>query len=139
MPRKKINNESSELTLDKLVPLYGQHNTEFNALKKMVADLNAKLKECIKKNKKSNTDIEIDGWKCSLTVTEEKVMNEDRLLEFAKKHNLDIIKTKEYVDADELERLIYAGKLSKKLIVEMDKCNDVKTKETLRCTKAMVE
>ena len=138
MARKK-SNESSSVTLTELIPLYGKQNTECNALKKTVAELNAKLKECIKNNKKSNTDIIIDGWKCSLTIEDKKVMNEERLLEFCKKHKLDCIKTKEYVDSDELEKLMYAGKLSQKVIVEMDKCNDIQTKETLRCIKVKGE
>lgn len=138
MARKKLN-ESSSVTLAELIPLYGKQNTECNALKKTVAELNTKLKECIKKNNQSNKDIVIDGWKCSLTIEDKKVMNEDRLLEFCKKHKLDCIKTKEYVDSDELEKLMYAGKLSQKVIVEMDKCNDIQTKETLRCTKVKGE
>lgn len=138
MARKKLN-ESSSVTLAELIPLYGKQNTECNALKKTVAELNTKLKECIKKNNQSNKDIVIDGWKCSLTIEDKKVMNEDRLLEFCKKHKLDCIKTKEYVDSDELEKLMYAGKLSQKVIVEMDKCNDVQPKETLRCTKVKGE
>ena len=132
MPRKKI---EKQLTLEELVPQYGEQNTQCNALKKVVADLNTKIKEVIHKSKQENKDIEINGWKCSLTVEDKKEMNEDRLLEFCKKHKLDCIKTKEYVDGDALEKLIYAGKISEKLIIEMDKCNDVKTKETLRCVK----
>jgi len=132
MPRKKI--EKAE-TLKELIPVYGEQNTQCNALKKVVADLNTKIKEAIHKAKQENKDIEIEGWKCSLTVEEKKEMNEDKLLDFAKKHNLDVVRTKEYVDADLLEKLIYSGKLSTKLIAEMDKCNEVKIRETLRCTK----
>ena len=98
--------------------------------------MNAKLKTAIKSLNQQNKDIEVNGWKCSLSVTEEKVMNEDRLLEFCKANKIKCIKTKEYVDADALEKLIYSGKISEELIIEMDKCNDVKTKETLRCSKA---
>lgn len=133
MPRKKLENKP---TLKELIPVYGEQNTQCNALKKVVADLNAKIKEAIHESKQENKDIEIEGWKCSLTVEEKKTMNEDKLLEFAKKNKLDVIKTKEYVDTDLLEKLIYAGKLSNKLIVEMDKCNDISTRETLRCTKS---
>lgn len=133
MARKKIEQSPK---LDELITQYGEQNTQCNALKKVVADLNAKLKTAIKSLNQQNKDIEVNGWKCSLSVTEEKVMNEDRLLEFCKANKIKCIKTKEYVDADALEKLIYSGKISEELIIEMDKCNDVKTKETLRCSKA---
>lgn len=133
MARKKIEQSPK---LDELITQYGEQNTQCNALKKVVADLNAKLKTAIKSLNQQNKDIEVNGWKCSLSVTEEKVMNEDRLLEFCKVNKIKCIKTKEYVDADALEKLIYSGKISEELIIEMDKCNDVKTKETLRCSKA---
>ena len=133
MTRKKIEQSPK---LDELITQYGEQNTQCNALKKVVADLNAKLKTAIKSLNQQNKDIEVNGWKCSLSVTEEKVMNEDRLLEFCKANKIKCIKTKEYVDADALEKLIYSGKISEELIIEMDKCNDVKTKETLRCSKA---
>lgn len=133
MARKKIEQSPK---LDELITQYGEQNTQCNALKKVVADLNAKLKTAIKSLNQQNKDIEVNGWKCSLSVTEEKVMNEDRLLEFCKANKIKCIKTKEYVDADALEKLIYSGKISEELIIEMDKCNDVKIKETLRCSKA---
>ena len=132
MARKKI---EKPLTLEELIPAYGEQNTECNALKKVVADLNTKIKEAIHKAKQENKDLNIRGWKCSLTVEEKKEMNEDKLLEFCKEHNLKCVKTKEYVDGDLLEKLIYSGKISEELLVEMDKCNDIKTKETLRCVK----
>ena len=131
------------MTLEELVPLYGKQNTECNALKKVVADLNTKLKTIIKSLKQENKDIMIDGWKCSLTVTKEDKVNEDKLLEVLKadwiEHNGSMecpyIKHKEYIDSDELERYIYAGKMSKETMLKMDQCNEKTTKETLRCTK----
>ena len=61
-------------------------------------------------------------------------MNEDKLLElftsnkntYEKCVQLGIIKTREYVDDKELENAIYRQELSKKLVLEMDKCKDVK-------------
>lgn len=134
MARVKIETEP-EMTLEELVPLYGEKNTACNALKKDVADLNAKLKKVIKAVDKQNEDIEIDGWKCKLSVTEDSVMNEARLIELAKKHNIDIIRQKEYIDFDALESLIYKGEISKDVLLEMESCKDDTTKETLRINK----
>ena len=122
-------------TLENLVPVYGEKNTECNALKKVVADLNTKIKATIKDLGCQNKDIIISGWKCSLTVSEEEKTNEDRLLEILRANNVPAIRTKEYVDSEELERLIYGGKVSKEVLLEMDKCIERTSKETLRCVK----
>ena len=52
-----------------------------------------------------------------------------------KKYNVPVIKTKEYVDADALERLIYAEKLDHEILLAIDACNTKVTKETLRVKK----
>lgn len=127
--------EGRKLTLEELVPLYGEKNTECNALKKEVADLNATLKTAIKDAKQQNKDIKIDGWKCTLTVAEDVKVNEDRLLLVLKTYGVPAVRTREYIDFDELERLIYAGSISQDVLLEMDACNDKTLKETLRCTK----
>jgi len=132
MARAKIERKQ---TLADLVPLYGEQNAECNALKKVVADLNSKIKTAIHEARKENTDIEIDGWKVTLSVSDNSTFNEDKLIEFAKAHKLNIVKKKEYIDFDALEGLIYNGKIDKELLVEMDSCKEVSTKETLRCTR----
>ena len=132
MARVKI---EKVLTLEELIPMYGEQNTQCNALKKVVADLSSKIKTAIKTAKKENKDLIVDGWKCTLTVTEDTKVNEDKLLEVLKKHNIPVIKTQEYIDADELEKLIYAGDVPKEVLLEMDTCNEKSTKETLRCVK----
>lgn len=133
MARKNL--EQKQLTLEDLVPLYGEQNTQLNTLKKTVDDLKTKIKTAIHDAKLTDTDIVISGWKCKLSVSDTSTMNEDRLLEFAKTHNLDIIRTKEYVDFDALEKLLYSGKISQDVVAEMESCKEPGTKETLRCTK----
>ena len=135
MARTKIENPSNKMSLEELIPLYGEQNTNCNSLKKVVADLNNKLKEAIKESKQENTDIKVAGWKCTLTVTEETKVNEEKLIEVLKNNNIDVIKTKEYVDFDALEKLIYSGDVPKEVLLEMDKCNETSTKEVLRCSK----
>ena len=123
--------------LEELIPEYGKKNTECNALKKEVAALNSDIKAAITESKQENTDIEVDGWKCSLSVTTEESLDEEKVIELLKKHNItSVIKTKEYLDSDELEKLIYSGGVAKKVLAEINsKCKITKTKETLRCTK----
>ena len=135
MARKKVV-EAKVQTLNDLILEYGPLNTECNALKKTVADLNSKIKLAIHDAKKENESIEVEGWRCTLSVTDDSSFNEDRLIDFCKRNNIKVVKKKEYIDHAELERLIYNGKISKEMLVEMDKCKDSKTKETLRCVKA---
>ncbi len=134
MARVKIQEPQTQ-PLEELIPLYGEQNTQCNALKKVVADLNTKVKAAIHAAKQENKDITVGGWKCTLTVTDDTKVNEDRLLDVLKRHKIAVIKTKEYIDFDELERLIYAGSVPQEAMLEMDACNEKGTKETLRCTK----
>lgn len=137
MARKKL--EENKQTLEELIPVYGEQNTKCNALKKVVTDLNSKIKTAIHEAKKENKDITVNGWNCKLSVDDSPVMNEARLIDFAKKHKIDIIRTKEYIDFDALEKLIYAGDISKEILLEMDTCKDANSKETLRVTKSKEE
>lgn len=133
MARRKVVEEQPKL--EDLIPLYGEQNIQCNALKKVVADLNSKIKEAIHSAGKENKDIMVGDWKCSLSVTDNSSMNEERLLEFVKAHNIDVVRTKEYVDSDALESLIYNGKIPEEILLEMDKCKDPAVKETLRVSK----
>ena len=138
MARMKIQEPNKE-TLEELIPVYGEQNTQCNALKKVVADLNTKIKAAIHAEGRENTDIIINGWKCTLSVSEDTKVNEEMLLEILKSNKIPVIKTREYVDFDELEKLMYAGKVSKKVLLEMDKCNESVVKETLRCSRVKGE
>lgn len=123
------------MTLEELIPLYGQQNTECNALTKQVKELNGKLKEAIKKQSKENQDIVVEGWKCKLTVEYKSDMNEERLLEFVKKYNIPVVKQKEYIDFEMLEDLIYKEQVPKDVVLEMNSCMDKNIKEVLRISK----
>lgn len=123
------------MTLEELIPLYGQQNTECNALTKQVKELNGKLKEAIKKQSKENQDIVVEGWKCKLTVEYKSDMNEERLLEFVKKNNIPVVKQKEYIDFEMLEDLIYKEQVPKDVVLEMNSCMDKNIKEVLRISK----
>lgn len=134
MARKKTELETP-LNLSELIPEYGEQNTKCNALKKIVSDLNSKIKTAIHSEQRENEDISLGGWVCKLTVSEDSVMNEERLIEFAKKYKLPIVRRKEYIDFDKLEKLIYNGEIEKDVLVEMNSCKDKTTKETLRISK----
>ena len=69
---------------------------------------------------------------CKLSNRLTKTLNEDKLLEIAKKHALNnLIKTKEYVDTDILEDLMYKGQIPDDIKAEIAECIQVKTTPTL--------
>jgi len=122
--------------LNQLIAKYGEQNTQLNSLKKTVADMNNELKTAIKVSGYQNQSLVADGWDCKLSITDDIVVNEEKLIEVLKAHNIDAIKVEEHVDSDALEKLVYAGKLSEDVLLEIDRCNTTVKKERLTCTKA---
>jgi ribosomal protein S8E len=118
------------MTLEELIPSYGQNNTELNSYKKICADENAKIKELMKEAKIEEKTV--DGWVASVRVKRTESFNENKLLDIAKSLGLtDIIKTKEYVDTDVMEELIYNGTITQEMLLEISKAQEVKETPTL--------
>ena len=122
-------------TLDELIPEYGEKNAQCNALKKEVTALNKNIKEVITEAKRTNEDIVSNGWICKLDVTEDSDLDEEKVLALLKKNKIkEVVKRKEYVDFDALEKLMYSGKLDNELIAEIhNTCMKPKVRETLYC------
>lgn len=140
MARKKI-----EVSLDTLIPQYAENKSMFDDYKKICDDENKQIKELM------DTDTyEVNGYKATKSVSSRDSLNEDKLI-----NNLDeelrgyfeennIIRTKEYIDTDNLESLIYglknkkdieSKKLLNDLLVLLDNCTDRKEVVTLRVSK----
>ena len=127
--------------LETLVNSYGEHNYEKNALKKVCDTENAEIKEIM--TKENLKEFSTDTYTAKISVTEDDVMNEDAMLKVLKKDwskkygsmECPYIKTKEYVDMDVLESVMYAGELSKETMLELDKCKSVKTTVKLTISK----
>lgn len=136
---EEVKTETFESTgdnyLNQLIANYGEQNSQLNSLKKTVADMNNELKTAIRISGYQNQSIVADGWKCKLSVTDDIVVNEEKLIEVLKAHNIDAIKVEEHVDSDALEKLVYADKLSEDILLEIDRCNTTVKKEKLTCTK----
>ena len=128
--------------LDILVPRYGERDTkikaltkEHNADKEQIKTLMENLEE---------TDWVSGGYKVKRVVSTTETLNEDMLLMLMQRNRaliekLGILKTKEYVDMEALEKAIYEGELPKEIITDMDACRETKTTVALRCTKAKEE
>ena len=83
------------------------------------------------------TKYEVGDYRASYNISTRETMNEEMLLQIlgGGAREMGIIKTKEYVDFDALEKAIYDGLISNETIVEMDKAKEVKEVVTLRVTK----
>ena len=122
--------------LDVLIPQYAENKSEMDSYKKICDKENAQIKSIMK-------DFVVDkyeagGYRASYSVSTRETMNEEMLLEILDKNvpsNLGVVKTKEYVDFDALEKAIYDGKISEETLLEMDKAKEVKEVVTLRVTK----
>lgn len=128
--------ETMEETLDTLIPKYAENKTELDSYKKICDRDNAKIKELMEaENLKAYS---AGGYKATKSVSTKESFKEDLLIDLLKTKLGDdtpIIKTKEYVDMDALEKAIYNHEISTDLLLEMDKCKEVKETVTLRITK----
>lgn len=116
--------EVEDKTLVEVIPLYGEFNdiknVMDNRLKVYNAFIKTKLLEANKDNKDKSKDIELEagGYTAKLATRSKFSFIEDALILRLKQlteEGLDIgnvVKVKEYVDMDELEKLIYNGVIS---------------------------
>lgn len=124
------------MTLDTLIPIYAQEKEASDSLKKSVESKNADIKKLMQSQ--NITELEAGGYKAVCSVQQRETLNEAKLLELIKANGIAIeglVKTKEYVDMDVLEDLIYKEQIPEDVLVQMDPCIEVKEVVTLRVTK----
>lgn len=120
--------------LDTLIPQYAANKNELDSYKKICDKENAEIKAIMKDF--VVTGYEAGGYKASYIVSKRETLNEEKLLEIAHQFGIsEIVKTKEYIDYDALEKAIYDGRISEDIMMEMDKAREVKETVTLRVTK----
>ena len=120
--------------LERLIPQYAANKVELDSYKKICDRENAQIKSIMRDF--AINKYEADGYKASYSVSTRETMNEDKLLEIAHIYGIpEIVKTKEYIDFDALEKALYDGKISKEIMLEMDKAKEVKEVVTLRVSK----
>lgn len=142
MARKKI---VEEVSLDTLIPQYAENKAMLDDYKKICDTENKQIKELM-----TDDSYEAGGYRATKSVTTRDSLNEDKIFNsldddlraYFEENN--IIKTKEYIDTDILEAIIYglnnkkdieSKKLLTNLIELLDKCRDTKEVVTLRVTK----
>ena len=117
--------DGNAFNLSEMIDTYKLSKDKENALKKANNELNENVKSYMKKH--NMTSANSKNWTATLSCTKKESLNEDLAIEIIKK-NLggallsSVIKQKEYIDEDALEKLVYNGdfdinKLAKAKIV----------------------
>lgn len=137
MARKNILSRAQLNELDELAKEYYSNKEEEKALKKELSEQNTEIKRLLQENpalKTSDGDYIYNAGTLVVKLANRctKTLNEDKLLEVAKKHKLkSIIKTKEYVDIEALEDLMYKGQIEPEVKQALLECEEVKNSPTL--------
>lgn len=130
---KEVQFEDSEL--NDLVPSYYLNKQELDSYKKICDGQNIAIKEAMRSH--DVTEFEAGGYVAKVTVTHKEDMNEDKLLEILRPYAFEgLIKTKEYIDMDVLEKAIYNGQISNDVLVLMDAAKETREVTQLRVSKA---
>lgn len=121
--------------LSKIIDEYKESKDKENALKKVNNELNENIKSYMYEHDMTSADSE--NYTATLTKTDKESLNEDLAIEIIKE-NLSgallssVIKQKEYIDEDALEKLVYNGDFD---INKLAKAKITKTSYTLRVTR----
>lgn len=97
-------------TLEDMVKIYAGKKEELDPLKKQVDDYGKKIKAEMRNQ--DLTEVVVDGIKASITITPKSDFNELQAIEILRKNLTpeqfnSVVKTKEYIDDDALENLVY--------------------------------
>ena len=134
LPDDNISN--NETSLRATLKLYVDAKEGYDRYKKVVDKYNKELKDILKEY--DMTEYENDDYKVKMSVSERTTIKEDlllRKLQDVKDKYPNLIKTKEYVDMDELENLIYKNELDSDTLNKVNSCVTIKEVVTLRATR----
>ena len=121
--------------LSTAIDKYKELKDKENAFKKQTLDLGNNIKGYMYENDMTSANSE--NWTATLSCTKKESLNEDLAIEIIKE-NLggallsSVIKQKEYIDEDALEKLVYNGDFD---INKLAKAKIVKETYTLRVNK----
>ena len=121
--------------LSKTIDEYKESKDKENSLKKINNELSENIKSYMHEHNMTTADT--DNYTATLSRKDSESLNEDLAIEIIKE-NLggallaSVIKTKEYIDEDALEKLVYNGDFD---VNKLAKAKSVKPTFTLRVTK----
>lgn len=131
MTTKNITKQMKEL--EKIVPHYFENNEESKNYSKVAKAYGITIKNILTEIKMDTLDV--GDFKVSISHIDKSYMDTDKLLafikaEFPKELQERVIKTKEYIDEDVLESIMYKNEIDDKIKANMSKC--MVEKEELR-------
>ena len=127
--------DGNAFNLSEMIDTYKLSKDKENALKKANNELNENIKTYMQEHDMTSANSE--NWTATLSCTKKESLNEDLAIEIIKE-NLggallsSVIKQKEYIDEDALEKLVYNGDFD---INKLAKAKMVKETYTLRVGK----
>lgn len=125
--------------LSRLINEYKEGKDQENALKKVNDAKNKEIKEYMTLNKLES--VSSDKYTVILSTKNNESLNEELAIEIIKDHLggallNSVIKKKEYIDEDALEKMVYNGDFDPKVLT---KAKYIKSVTTLRVTKKKEE
>ena len=116
--------------LNELIPNYAFNKNEMDSYKKLCDRDNTIIKALMKEEGLYNYNQ--GDYTAKISIQQRQTLNEDKLLDVIKDMDrLDLIKTKEYVDMDLLEKALYNGEI---YASDIDSCMNTKEVVTLKVT-----
>ena len=124
--------------LKNLINDYGDKNKLFNSVKKAVDELKSEIKEAFSESKISEFDT--GDFTAILSTVEKQSFNEELMIPIIKTFCVrGVVKKKEYVDMDALEKAIYSGKITDEQVLQLDKCKETTSSQRLTIKKTKKE
>lgn len=128
--------------LEVLIADYGDIDAKIKELSKIQDSEKTRIKEIMES--KSLNDASFGGYKVTYTSYEKTSLDEGKALavlkeDWAKRYGdlpCPYIKTKEVIDMDELESVLYANELPADTMKALHECETIKIVTTLKCGKA---
>ena len=121
-------------TLDSLIPQYAENKSKQDEIKKLCDKENAEIKSIMQNF--ALPKYVAGGYKATYTIQKRESINEEMLLEIAHQFGIpEIVKTKEYIDFDALERAIYNNLIPEDVLHQMDAATTIKEVPTLKVSK----
>ena len=126
-------NRKTNAELKNLIDSYGESKKEENAIVKRNKEINSQIKQLFLDND-IISPFETDSFIATVSETEKQSLNNELALCILKEelpfHELtSVVKTKEYIDEDALEKLVFNGQFD---ISKLEKAVDKKIVSTLR-------
>lgn len=132
------------ITLDNLILSYAENKQELDDYKKICDRENQQIKDMMMEQElEKYTDI-TGRYTVQKVVQKRETVDEEAMLDILKTsgkeivpflYDFGIIKTREYIDTDALEKAVYNGDIPSEVLADLGKAKSVKEVVTLRLTK----